>query len=276
MTSEVTQALLPCPFCGGEAERFTLPEDEFGNGGGDVITCSRCQASSHVEFGRKENLVDRWNARLTAQSGESEDPHRILKNALFALEKLKAPAMIYGGVLTEGGKHAWLEYSLREQGDYSVFSGEGSSGAGEDWISHDGGDCPVDPAAIVEIKLRDGSVTTLAAKAVNWRYGTYIFEAHRTMPVLCDVVAYRIAALNARQSGEGEREALPRLDEGLIIAALHGHYGKSATNIDGIDLTVNGYNWSFREGFKRMWAGVRKELNRRAALRATDDAGGAK
>lgn len=57
--------LKPCPFCGGEAQRFTLPEDEFGNGGGDVITCSRCQASSHVEFGRKENLVDRWNHRAT-------------------------------------------------------------------------------------------------------------------------------------------------------------------------------------------------------------------
>lgn len=64
MTSEVTQALLPCPFCGGEALRFTLPEDGLGNGGGDVITCTRCQASSHVEFGRKENLVDRWNTRL--------------------------------------------------------------------------------------------------------------------------------------------------------------------------------------------------------------------
>lgn len=64
MTEETTQALLPCPFCGGEALRFTLPEDGLGNGGGDVITCTRCQASSHVEFGRKENLVDRWNTRL--------------------------------------------------------------------------------------------------------------------------------------------------------------------------------------------------------------------
>lgn len=64
MTDETTQALLPCPFCGGEALRFTLPEDGLGNGGGDVITCTRCQASSHVEFGRKENLVDRWNTRL--------------------------------------------------------------------------------------------------------------------------------------------------------------------------------------------------------------------
>lgn len=73
----------------------------------------------------------------------------------------------------------------------------------------------------------------------------------------------------ALSEGEGRdvgREALPRLDEGLIYAALHGHYGKNAGNIDGIDLTANGYNWSFRNGFKRMWAGVRAELMRRAAL----------
>lgn len=82
-------------------------------------------------------------------------------------------------------------------------TGEGRSGAGEDWVSHDGGDCPVDPAATVEIKLRDGSVTTMTAKAVTWRYGTYIFEAHRTMPASCEVVAYRLAAINTRQSGEG-------------------------------------------------------------------------
>lgn len=59
----VTPELLPCPFCGGEAERFTIGEDEPNNAGGDVITCTKCQASSHVEFGRKENLVDRWNTR---------------------------------------------------------------------------------------------------------------------------------------------------------------------------------------------------------------------
>lgn len=64
-------------------------------------------------------------------------------------------------------------------------------------------------------------------------------------------------------------ERLPRLDEGLIEAAMLAHYGKSAVaqGIDGVDLTVNDHNWSFRDGFKRMWSGVRKELDRRAALR---------
>lgn len=63
----VTLELLPCPFCGGEAERFTIGDDEPNNAGGDVITCTKCQASSHVEFGRKENLVDRWNTRHREQ-----------------------------------------------------------------------------------------------------------------------------------------------------------------------------------------------------------------
>lgn len=53
--------LKPCPFCGGEAERITLEDDE--NFGGDVICCTKCQASSNVEFGFKENLVSNWNRR---------------------------------------------------------------------------------------------------------------------------------------------------------------------------------------------------------------------
>lgn len=54
--------LKPCPFCAGEAVRITLTE-EGDNAGGDVITCMKCGASSHVEFGYKENLVSRWNTR---------------------------------------------------------------------------------------------------------------------------------------------------------------------------------------------------------------------
>lgn len=57
-------ALLPCPFCGGEPKRITLgPDDGPDNFGGDVISCTRCGASSHVEFGYKENLVSHWNTR---------------------------------------------------------------------------------------------------------------------------------------------------------------------------------------------------------------------
>lgn len=78
--------LLPCPFCGGKAERFTIQErgDNFG---GDVICCTRCQASSHVEFGRKENLVDRWNQRasLTHPAPADEAVERVALDVLAGL-----------------------------------------------------------------------------------------------------------------------------------------------------------------------------------------------
>lgn len=59
--------LLPCPFCGGKAESIEI-DAEHGdtNFGGSVIQCSRCFASSHVEFGFKENLVSAWNSRSSA------------------------------------------------------------------------------------------------------------------------------------------------------------------------------------------------------------------
>lgn len=67
----MTDELKACPFCGGEAQRFTIGDDEPNNAGGDVICCTRCQASSHVEFGYKENLVSRWNTRAQTK----EQPH---------------------------------------------------------------------------------------------------------------------------------------------------------------------------------------------------------
>lgn len=59
--------LLPCPFCGGKAERVTVDDSEPDNAGGDVICCESCRASSHVEFGRKENLVSSWNKRTESE-----------------------------------------------------------------------------------------------------------------------------------------------------------------------------------------------------------------
>lgn len=74
-------------------------------------------------------------------------------------------------------------------------------------------------------------------------------------------IAERITAERART------DKLPRLDDGLITAALEGHYGKEGTAIgaEGVDLTARDTNWTFRQGFTRMWAGVRKEIKRREA-----------
>ncbi len=56
--------LKTCPFCGGDAEQIDIEEDEgFGNAGGSVIACKKCQCSTRVVFGRKEGLEDLWNER---------------------------------------------------------------------------------------------------------------------------------------------------------------------------------------------------------------------
>ena len=56
--------LLPCPFCGSDAERVDIEGDEDGeNFGGSCIQCTRCQASSAVVFGYKETLFSSWNER---------------------------------------------------------------------------------------------------------------------------------------------------------------------------------------------------------------------
>jgi hypothetical protein len=96
--------------------------------------------------------------------------------------------------------------------------------------------------------------------------GTMRLSVKQGSEIDADNEAAALISDHAPADDGGLRSALPRLDEGLIIAAMQGHYGKSAVNVDGVDLTVNGYNWSFREGFKRMWAGVRAELRARQAL----------
>lgn len=56
----------PCPFCGANAQRVDF--DMFKtdpNFGGSCIECTRCQASTAVVFGTKENLYQRWNERVT-------------------------------------------------------------------------------------------------------------------------------------------------------------------------------------------------------------------
>lgn len=61
-----TQPLLPCPFCGSSATRFTIEDDRDPNHGGDAITCSSCNACTRVVFGEKAGLTDLWNSRAVS------------------------------------------------------------------------------------------------------------------------------------------------------------------------------------------------------------------
>jgi Lar family restriction alleviation protein len=63
--------LLPCPFCGGDAEIVHLDDDD--NEGGSCVSCTRCQASGNVEFGFKENFIENWNRRARPQPSGGQD-----------------------------------------------------------------------------------------------------------------------------------------------------------------------------------------------------------
>lgn len=97
--------LKPCPFCGGEAQRFTLTEeDEPMNAGGDVITCLKCQASSHVEFGRKENLAECWNTRTTSLAAQDVDRVTIAKAIRDADPTIKHSLAVADAVIASIGE----------------------------------------------------------------------------------------------------------------------------------------------------------------------------
>lgn len=64
--------LMPCPFCGGKARQLTIEQDNDPHFGGDVITCTECGSSSHVEFGFKENLKSVWNSRAAMIKGDAK------------------------------------------------------------------------------------------------------------------------------------------------------------------------------------------------------------
>lgn len=63
--------LLPCPFCGGEAQRFDIDgniTDE--NAGGSGIECRSCHATTALHFDRKENLFSSWNERKAKDAAQ--------------------------------------------------------------------------------------------------------------------------------------------------------------------------------------------------------------
>lgn len=59
----MSKILLPCPFCGGNAKRIDIEDTEDENFGGSYVCCTKCQSSTNIEFGRKENFINKWNTR---------------------------------------------------------------------------------------------------------------------------------------------------------------------------------------------------------------------
>lgn len=53
--------LKPCPFCGGDAEKYECEETD--NIGGWVIGCKKCGSSTKVFFGELVGLDEAWNTR---------------------------------------------------------------------------------------------------------------------------------------------------------------------------------------------------------------------
>lgn len=178
----------------------------------------------------------------------------------------------------DGAGDNWTWRDLMDQCDIlATLTAPPTSDAGEaaveavaQWLHDEGGfadACPTRtwPEHPDDTGRREGGFVRLVPKDVQAQFRDV---ARRLL------TQSAAAALSPPTSGEEMRlrEALPRLDDGLIEAAMLAHYGKWASNlgINGVDLTANDANWTFRDGFKRMWAGVRKELNRRAALKGAE------
>lgn len=77
--------ILPCPFCGGMAERVTIDDVDDPCFGGDVITCVDCGASSHVEYAFKENLVSIWNNRAAPQPAHNDSEAQAMLKRLAVI-----------------------------------------------------------------------------------------------------------------------------------------------------------------------------------------------
>lgn len=75
--------LLPCPFCGGPAERVDDDgvDETSPIAGGSYIACTVCDTSTAAHFGTKENLLDSWNRRHRAEPANIAELREVLWNA---------------------------------------------------------------------------------------------------------------------------------------------------------------------------------------------------
>lgn len=101
--------LLPCPFCGADAERIDVPVEDEENAGGSCIQCTRCIASTALHFDRKEHLYSSWNERVVeTETGLTLDGKAI---ALFRAWADRIPD--YAEAF-----EAWEGMSMADQGEW--------------------------------------------------------------------------------------------------------------------------------------------------------------
>ncbi len=101
--------LLPCPFCGGKAERIDIEDGD--NVGGSCVTCTTCNASGNVEFGFKENFVSNWNRRAPVADWQPIETAPVDLNVLLYCPNLGVanPERIELGPAhtSRGSHHSW-------------------------------------------------------------------------------------------------------------------------------------------------------------------------
>lgn len=72
-TTQRQDGLLPCPFCGGEADYFASKESVFNTSWtGHVTHCTTCQARVQTTAGREKSAA-MWNTRATPSSIKSAE-----------------------------------------------------------------------------------------------------------------------------------------------------------------------------------------------------------
>lgn len=157
--------LLPCPFCGGKARQVTIEQDDVPNFGGDVITCTECGASSHVEFGFKENLKSAWNSRAAMLQGKFRDLSQPVDPQIAEYEQI----MLQAGNHTE--QHLdMVGRSGDANGRDGTFIGEGTKQAGNS---------PVTPDSWISCSERmpENGQECLVQTNSGWRYVSF-YDAH--------------------------------------------------------------------------------------------------
>ena len=83
--TEPAGELLPCPFCGGDAECAYECDEDSPDFGGKFVHCKKCDASSTMIFPLMDDvtlqLAEKWNRRVLSfeRDDVQKPPNRALK-----------------------------------------------------------------------------------------------------------------------------------------------------------------------------------------------------